>query len=112
MTDPLLAKADGEKFGDLFRLDLFWHSPDHPPIEIELDDGHKLTATNVSSYKGVRVWEVPALPGSAAEARLDQTIARISTNRLVIFHDGEKQVWRWPSRTSSLNRSAFSGSGY
>lgn len=100
MTDPLVAKADSEKFGDLFRLDLFWHSPDHPPIEIELDHGHKVTATNVSSYKGVRVWEVPALPGSAAEARLDQAIAKSSTNRLVIFHDGDKQVWRWPSRTS------------
>ena len=100
MTDSLLDKADSEKFGDLFRLDLFWRSPDQPPIEIELDDGHKVTATNVSSYKGVRVWEVPALPGSAAEARLDQAIAKNSTNRLVIFHDGDKQVWRWPSRTT------------
>lgn len=98
MIDPLLAKADDERFGDLFRLDLFWHSPDQPPIQIELDNGHTITATNVSSYKGVRVWEVPALPGSAVEAQLDQAIAKNSTNRLVIFHDGEKQVWRWPSR--------------
>jgi hypothetical protein len=100
MTDPLLAKADEEKFSDLFRLDLFWHSPDHVPIEIELDDGLHISATNVSSYKGVRVWEVPALPGAAGEAKLDQAIAKVSTNRLVIFHDGDKQVWRWPSRTS------------
>ncbi|HZJ49054.1 MAG TPA: DNA methyltransferase, partial [Acidimicrobiia bacterium] len=49
---------------------------------------------------GVRVWEVPALPGSAAEAKLDQAIAKNSTNRLVIFHDGDQQVWRWPSRTA------------
>lgn len=100
MTDSLLAKADDERFGDLFRFDLFWHSPDQPPIQIELDGGHTITATNVSSYKGVRVWEVPALPGSAIEAQLDQAIAKSSTNRLVIFHDGEKQVWRWPSRIS------------
>ena len=101
MTDPLLAKANQGRFGDLFRLDLFWHAPDHAPIQIELDDGRHVTATNVSSYKGVRVWEVPALPGSAVEARLDQAIAKSSTNRLVIFHNVDKQVWRWPSRTTT-----------
>lgn len=100
MTDPLIDKAEDRNFGDLFRLDLNWMSPDQPPIELELDDGSTLRATNVSTFKGLRVWEVPALPGSAAEARLDHLIATKSTNRLVIFHDHEKQVWRWPSRTS------------
>jgi hypothetical protein len=100
MTDELMAKADKGDFGNLFRVDLSWHSPDQAPIEIELDDGHTVKATNVSSFKGVRVWEVPALPGSAAEAKLDQAIAKISTNRLVIFHDDNKQIWRWPSRTA------------
>lgn len=100
MTDSLVQKADAEDFDHLFRIDLFWQSPDHAPIQIELDDGFKVTATNVSSYKGVRVWEVPALPGSSGEAKLDQVIAKNSTNRLVIFHDEGKQVWRWPSRTS------------
>lgn len=100
MTDSLIAEADKGDFGKLFRVDLFWHSPDQAPIEIDFDDGSKVKATNVSSFKGVRVWEVPALPGSAAEAKLDQAIAKNSTNRLVIFHDGDKQVWRWPSRTA------------
>jgi hypothetical protein len=110
MSGLLAARVDEGKFGDLFRFDLFWHSPDHAPIQIELADGHKVTATNVSSYKGVRVWEVPALPGSVGEARLDQAISKNSTNRLVIFHDGDEQVWRWPSRTtkggSVISRSA------
>lgn len=100
MTDKLIARAEEGNYGDLFRLDLFWGAPNHPPIEVELGDGFKLTATNVSSYQGVRVWEVPALPGSAGEAKIDQAIAKTSTNRLVIFHDGDKQVWRWPSRTT------------
>ncbi len=100
MTDDLIAEADKGDFGKLFRVDLFWHSPDQAPIEIELEDGSKVKATNVSSFKGVRVWEVPAVPGSAAEAKLDQAIAKNSTNRLVICHDGDKQVWRWPSRTA------------
>lgn len=100
MTESLVKKADAKNFDHLFRLDLFWGGPDHAPIQIELEDGLKVTATNVSSYKGVRVWEVPTLPGSAGEAKLDQLIAKNSTNRLVIFHDGDKQVWRWPSRSS------------
>lgn len=100
MTNDLITKADAGDFSNLFRIDLFWHSPDQAPIEIEFNDGQKVTATNVSSFKGVRVWEVPTLPGSAAEAKLDQAIAKNSTNRLVIFHDGDKQVWRWPSRTA------------
>lgn len=55
MTDDLITKADKGDFGSLFRIDLFWHSPDQSPIEIELDDGQRVTATNVSSFKGVRV---------------------------------------------------------
>jgi hypothetical protein len=100
MTDQLIARAEEGKYGDLFRFDLFWGAPNHPPLEVDLGDGFKLTATNVSSYQGVRVWEVPALPGSAGEAKVDQAISKTSTNRLVIFHDGDTQVWRWPSRTT------------
>jgi hypothetical protein len=101
MTSSLVEKADNLEFDDLFRLDLFWGAPDHPPIEVELDDDLTVTATNVSSYKGIRVWEVPMLLGSAGEAWLDRIIARNSTNRLIIFHDGDQQVWRWPSRSST-----------
>lgn len=100
MTESLVSKADSVDLGAFFRLDLFWSAPDHAPIEVEFGDGTKLTATNVSSYKGVRVWEVPSLPGSAVEAHLDQVLARISTNRLVVFRDGERQIWRWPSRST------------
>ena len=39
MTESLVAKADEGNFDHLFRLDLFWGSPDHPPIQVELDDG-------------------------------------------------------------------------
>lgn len=99
-TQSLIEKAEQGRFQELFIADLFWHSPNHPPIEVELDDGVSVTATNVSSYEGVRVWEVPTMLGSAGEAKVDQAIAKTSTNRLVIFHDAEKQVWRWPSRSS------------
>lgn len=100
MSDLPIAVVEREDFDQLFRIDLNWYSPDHAPVSIILDDGSTVTATNVSSFKGVRVWEVPGLPGSAAEAKVDQAIAKTSTNRLVIFHQADQQVWRWPSRTT------------
>lgn len=100
MTDDIVVKSEKRNYSELFLHDLNWGSPDHPPISLELEGGHLLTATNISSYRGLRVWEVPAVPGSAVEARLDQMIAKTTTNRLVIFHDADKQAWRWPSRTN------------
>ena len=100
MTYSLIAKAEQGELRNLFLFDLYWGAPNHPPIEVELNDSSKITATNISTYQGVRVWEVPSLLSSADEARVDQAIARNSTNRLVIFRDDQKQVWRWPSRTT------------
>lgn len=100
MSQELVAKSEKRDYGELFRYDLNWGAPDHPPVTLALEDGTSLTATNVSSYKGLRVWEVPALPGTAAEAQLDQLLAKTTTNRLVIFHQADRQAWRWPSRTS------------
>lgn len=100
MTQDLVAKSEKRNYDELFRFDLNWGAPDHPPVSLRLEDETTLTATNVSSYKGLRVWEVPAFPGSAVEAQLDQVIAKTSTNRLVIFHQEDRQAWRWPSRTN------------
>lgn len=100
MTQDLVAKSEKRNYGELFRFDLNWGAPDHPPVSLRLEDDTTLTATNVSSYKGLRVWEVPAFPGTSVEAQLDQLIAKTTTNRLVIFHEDDKQAWRWPSRTN------------
>lgn len=98
MTEPLMTKVEQHAYSQLFRLDLHWSAPDHPPIEIETDGGETLTATNVSSYKGLRVWVCDQKPGTKLEALLDREIAKTSTDRLVIFHDEMDQVWRWPVR--------------
>lgn len=100
MTNSLAEKVERGNLRSVFTVDLNWGAPNTPPIEVSLDDGLLVTATNVSSYKGVRVWEVPALLDAAAEAKVDQAIAKTSTNRLVIFRDTAKQIWRWPSRTT------------
>ncbi len=95
MNDPLISKAEQHAYRQLFLHDLHWSAPDHTPIDYTTD-GRTLTATNVSSYRGLRVWVCDEKPGSQLEAQLDREIAKTTTDRLVIFHDGVDQVWRWP----------------
>lgn len=105
MADDLIRTAEEGDYSRLFRYDLYWSAPDHPPIAIQLDGGG-VSVENVSSFKGLRVWVCDSLPGSKAEAEIDRAIAKTSTDRLVIFHDGTQQVWRWPARRLKGNTTA------
>src|SRR6185437_10728479 len=100
MTSPLIERAEQHEYQKLFLHDLNWSRPDQPPITVEYDGRH-VTATNVSQYKGIRVWVVDEKPDSKLETELDRIIARSSTDRILIFHDDQEQVWRWPVRRAS-----------
>ena len=97
MTAPLIERAEQREYQKLFIQDLNWSRPDQPPVSVE-HDGRLVTATNVSSHKGLRVWVVNEKPDSKLEAALDQHLAKNSTDRILIFHDDAEQVWRWPVR--------------
>jgi hypothetical protein len=103
MTDQLVTRAEQHEYQQLFIHDLHWSAPDHPPITLTIEDGQIVTATNISSYRGIRVWVCGERPGSNLEAALDRLIAKTSTDRLVIFHDDDQQVWRWPVRRNKDN---------
>lgn len=102
MTTPLIVRAEQHDYQKLFIQELNWSRPDQPPITIE-HEGRKVTATNVSSYKGLRVWVVDEKPNSKLEAALDQHLAQNSTDRILIVHDDTEQVWRWPVRRAIGN---------
>lgn len=95
----LLALVEANEYKKLFLQNLRWSKPDIPAITTVTPDGQTLTANNVSSYKGLRVWVCDQLPNADSQAVLDRAIAAKSTDRLVIFHDSTRQVWRWPVRT-------------
>lgn len=90
--------AERHDYPALFLKELRWAAPDHPPITYTDDNGTSYVATNIASYQGLRVWVCSQLPGSKTEVFIDRAIAQSSTDRLVIFHDDNKQVWRWPVR--------------
>ena len=102
MPSPLIERAEKHDYQKLFLHDLNWSRPDQPPVTVEYDGQH-ITATNVSQYRGIRVWVVDQTPDSRLEAELDRHLARSSTDRIVIFHDEHEQVWRWPVRRASGN---------
>lgn len=98
MATTLLSLVETHAYQRLFLEHLRWSRPDMTNLSITLDEDRSFTAVNVSSYKGLRVWVCPEMPNSADQAALDRAIAKQSTDRIVIFHNEEKQVWRWPAR--------------
>ncbi len=102
MTSPLIERVERHEYQKLFLQDLNWSRPDQPPVTIEYDD-KQVTATNVSQYKGIRVWVVDQAPDSALEAEMNRLLEKSSTDRILIFHGDHEQVWRWPVRRVSGN---------
>ncbi|HEX8509123.1 MAG TPA: type IIL restriction-modification enzyme MmeI, partial [Propionibacteriaceae bacterium] len=98
MATSLIGLAETHDFQKLFIAQLHWAAPDHAPVTIVGEDGTSRTATNVSSYAGIRVWVCPDRPGAKLEAQIDRALAKVSTDRIVIFHTADEQVWRWPVR--------------
>jgi hypothetical protein len=99
VSQDLLPKVDRGDFQEVFIEDLNWLAPDvKKSISVTDDDGRQVSAHNVASYKGLRVWVCDERPGSVLEAELDRLIAKTTTDRLVIFDDEKEQVWRWPVR--------------
>jgi hypothetical protein len=99
VSQDLLPKVDRGDFQEVFIDDLNWLAPDVKQSVTATDEGgRKVTARNIASYKGLRVWLCDQRPGSVLEAELDRLIAKTSTDRLVIFDGDKEQVWRWPVR--------------
>lgn len=102
MSNPLIERAEQREYQKLFLHELNWSRPDHEPVVIEYEGRH-VTATNVSQYKGIRVWVANEKPDSKLEAELDRHLAQSSTDRILILHDDQDQVWRWPVRRAVGN---------
>lgn len=98
MTPTPMQLVDAGNYQELFIEELNWQAPDHRPVSATTDDGRVLTARNVASHQGIRVWVCDDKPGSNLEAQLDRAISKTTIDRIVIFRNDQDQVWRWPAR--------------
>jgi hypothetical protein len=52
--------------------------------------------SEAASFRGVAIWVCPSIPSGQAQRVVDKALRKESAERVVIFHDEDRQVWRWP----------------
>lgn len=88
----------------LFEL-LGWDEP--TPADLTYDNGSTVfIVQNIAELKGVRVWlcRSEILPSNEDQLGIDRELAKTNTHRLCVYVSegaGGRQMWRWPSASSS-----------
>ena len=88
----------------LFEL-LGWDEPTH--ADLTYDNGSTVfIVQNIAELKGVRVWlcRSDTLPSNEDQLGIDRELAKTNTHRLCVYVSegaGGRQMWRWPSASSS-----------
>lgn len=100
---------------DFFVESLGWDDPSygaypkqHVQVQDSLVPSGELTVECVAEQSGIPVWvcRVDRIPSNASQLEVDRTLRALSMHRLCIFvQEGvsftPRQVWRWPSASSS-----------
>jgi hypothetical protein len=101
--------------GDFFRESLGWDESDlgdasvqTVPVDDPLVPSGVLNVECVAAQSGIPVWvcRVDRIPSNTSQLEVDRTLRALSMHRLCIFvQEGvgftPRQVWRWPSASSS-----------
>ncbi|MGX5716800.1 type IIL restriction-modification enzyme MmeI [Arthrobacter sp. MAHUQ-56] len=95
MTSKFMSYVDRADFKNLFIEELGWDQPTAKPLSVDMDDS-SFHVTPVAGFHGLHVWACASLPDRSTQAQIDREVSATSTERLIIFHDGRKQEWRWP----------------
>lgn len=89
--------VDTADFTGLFVEELGWNRPSRNPRTVTITvDGTAYTLTEAASYRGVVIWACSIVPPRPAQRAIDRQLKGESAERVVIFHDDHRQVWRWP----------------
>lgn len=96
MHDTIIGLVDAGDFSTLFIEQLGWSSPAiTKPVSVSVEEA-SYTAVQAAQYGGMGVWVCRSLPKLKHQREVDKAIARLNTERLVIFADQDSQQWRWP----------------
>jgi hypothetical protein len=94
-TSKWLSLLDRDLFKEIFIDELGWNQPSTQGIVLTLN-GEKITLNPIASFKGIQVWSCSSVPNARIQRDIDKEISKISAERLVIYFDDFRQIWRWP----------------
>lgn len=95
MISKFMSYVDTADFKNLFIEELGWDQPTAQPVTVNTEEG-PFRVTPVAGFNGLHVWACASLPDRSTQAQIDREVSATSTERLIIFHNGDKQEWRWP----------------
>lgn len=90
-----LRLLDQDLFTELFIEELGWNLPTAQSVTLVLN-GVKVELAPLASYKGIQVWGCNSVPNARVQREIDKEISKTSTERLIIYYDHVRQIWRWP----------------
>lgn len=94
--------VDQADFTGLFVEELGWERPTRGGRSTKVDlDGETLVLSEAASFRGVAIWVCPSIPSGQSQRTVDKALRKESAERVVIFHDEHRQVWRWPQARDS-----------
>lgn len=94
-TNNWLSLLDRNLFKDLFIDELGWNQPTAQSLVLTLN-GEKISLNPIASFKGIQVWGCSSVPNARIQREIDKEISKTSTERLVIYYDDLRHIWRWP----------------
>jgi hypothetical protein len=99
--------VDAGDFTGLFVEELGWERPARGGrrVTVEADD-QPLQLHEAATFRGVSVWTCGAVPSGKAQREVDRQLRKESAERIVIFHDLDHQMWRWPQARDAAGAGA------
>lgn len=91
-----------QEFNSLLIESLGWDNPGlQRAIIVEVDGGLSYSLKPVATKRGMTVFHCANLPDSKAMAKIDREVSKQSLERLIIYSNDDRQLWRWPEARKS-----------
>jgi hypothetical protein len=103
MSNRVLNFVNDEKFPELFITELGWSMPKGmASVNVSSEqDGETYALVPVANYQGLTAWVCRTLPKRAVRTEISKILSTRFADFVLIFTDGENQVWGWPSVNES-----------
>ena len=96
-TERIRKFLDRSDFAGLFNF-LGWDNPHATTLP---GIGQDNAPQQVASKRGVGVWQIDGIPGSQKRRLIDREVSKQTRERLLIFVEGDHQLWIWPETRQS-----------